>query len=281
MEEIKKSQDRIDILKKIEILELEGKFDVDPENDPPTVPLQEGEVDFLKKKFSSKIKSMIADKVSFSYFNKLIKKGVIVIDGYEGIENLKSLNSGAIVTSNHFNPFDSIPLHKVFKKYQKKRQLFKIIREGNYHFPGLFGFFMKNCYTLPLSENFKVMKECMSAVDELLQDGKFILVYAEQSLWWNYKKPKPLKDGAFRFASKNNVPVLPTFTTLRETDKIGQDGFPIMAYTLHIGKPIYPDSNLSLKENMIMMKKKNEEIWKEIYERVYEIPLTYLTKEKE
>ena len=54
-----------------------------------------------------------------------------------------------------------------------------------------------------------------------------------------------------------------------------------MAYTLHIGKPIYPDSNLSLKENMIMMKKKNEEIWKEIYERVYEIPLTYLTKEKE
>lgn len=281
MEEIKKYQDRIDILKKIEILELEGKFDVDPENDPPTVPLKEGEVDFLKKKFSSKIKSMIADKVSFSYFNKLIKKGVIVIDGYEGIENLKSLNSGAIVTSNHFNPFDSIPLHKVFKKYQKKRQLFKIIREGNYHFPGLFGFFMKNCYTLPLSENFKVMKECMSAVDELLQDGKFILVYAEQSLWWNYKKPKPLKDGAFRFASKNNVPVLPTFTTLRETDKIGQDGFPIMAYTLHIGKPIYPDSNLSLKENMIMMKKKNEEIWKEIYERVYEIPLTYLTKEKE
>ena len=96
---------------------LEGKFDVDPENDPPTVPLKEGEVDFLKKKFSSKIKSMIADKVSFSYFNKLIKKGVIVIDGYEGIENLKSLNSGAIVTSNHFNPFDSIPLHKVFKNH--------------------------------------------------------------------------------------------------------------------------------------------------------------------
>lgn len=281
MEEIKKAQDRIDVLKKIEELEIEGKFDIDPEIDPPTVPLKEGEVDFLKKKFFSKVKSRVADKVSFSYFNKLIKKGVIVIDGYEGIENLKSLNSGAIVTANHFNPFDSIPLHKVFKKYHKKRQLYKIIREGNYHFPGLFGFFMKNCYTLPLSENFKVMKECMSAVDKLLNDGKFILVYAEQSLWWNYKKPKPLKEGAFRFAAKNNVPVLPTFTTLRETEKIGPDGFPIMAYTLHIGKPIYPSSEKSLKENIIMLKNKNEEVWKEIYEKVYGIPLTYLTKEKE
>lgn len=280
MEESKKSQERLDIIKKMEELEIEGKFDVDPENDPPTVFLKEGEVDFLKKKISSKIKSKIADKISFSYFNSLIKKGVIVIDGYEGIENLKSLNSGAIVTANHFNPFDSIPLHKVFKKYQKKRQLYKIIREGNYHFPGLFGYFMKNCYTLPLSENFKVMKECMSAVDTLLQDGKFVLVYAEQSLWWNYKKPKPLKDGAFRFASKNNVPVLPTFTTLRETENIGPDGFPIMAYTLHISEPIYPNTNLSLKENVLMMKNKNEEVWKEIYERVYGIPLTYLTKEK-
>lgn len=30
-----------------------------------------------------------------------------------------------------------------------------------------------------------------------------------------------------------------------------------------------------------MMKEKNEEAWKEVYEKVYGIPLTYLTKEKE
>ena len=220
MEQINQSEERLHVLKTIELLEKEGSFDVDPESDPPTIPLKEGEVDYLKRKLSSKIKSKIADKFSFSYFNKLIKKGVIVIDGYEGIENLKSLKTGAIVTANHFNPFDSIAIHKAFKKYQRKKQLFKIIREGNYHFPGLFGYFMKNCYTLPLSDNFKVMKECLSAVDILLKEGHFILVYAEQSLWWNYRKPKPLKEGAFRFACKNNVPVLPTFTTMRDTDKL-------------------------------------------------------------
>lgn len=278
---MEKSKERLKILQKIEELEKEGKFDVDAEIDPPTVPLKPNEVDFLRKKFSSKVKSRFADKVSFAFFNNLIRKGQIVIDGYEGIEILKNINSGAIVTANHFNPFDSIPIHKVFKKYQRKRQLYKIIREGNYNFPGLFGYFMKNCYTLPLSSNLKVMKECLSAVDTLLQDGKFILVYAEQSLWWNYRKPKPLKEGAFRFAAKNNVPVIPTFTTLRDTDKLDSEGFPIQAYTLHILEPIYPDSNLSLKENILMMKEKNELAWKEVYEKVYGIPLTYLTKEKE
>lgn len=278
---MEKSKERLKILQKIEELEKEGKFDVDAEIDPPTVPLKPNEVDFLRKKFSSKVKSRFADKVSFAFFNNLIRKGQIVIDGYEGIEILKNINSGAIVTANHFNPFDSIPIHKVFKKYQRKRQLYKIIREGNYNFPGLFGYFMKNCYTLPLSSNLKVMKECLSAVDTLLQDGTFILVYAEQSLWWNYRKPKPLKEGAFRFAAKNNVPVIPTFTTLRDTDKLDNEGFPIQAYTLHILEPIYPDSNLSLKENILMMKEKNELAWKEVYEKVYGIPLTYLTKEKE
>ena len=278
---MEKSKERLKILQKIEELEKEGKFDVDAEIDPPTIPLKPNEVDFLRKKFSSKVKSRFADKVSFAFFNNLIRKGQIVIDGYEGIEILKNINSGAIVTANHFNPFDSIPIHKVFKKYQRKRQLYKIIREGNYNFPGLFGYFMKNCYTLPLSSNLKVMKECLSAVDTLLQDGKFILVYAEQSLWWNYRKPKPLKEGAFRFAAKNNVPVIPTFTTLRDTDKLDNEGFPIQAYTLHILEPIYPDSNLSLKENILMMKEKNELAWKEVYEKIYGIPLTYLTKEKE
>jgi hypothetical protein len=86
MEEMEKSKYRLEVLKKIDELEKEGIFDVDLENDPPFTPIKEGEVDYLRKKLSSKIKSRIADKVSFSYFNKLIKKGQIVIcpkDNYE------------------------------------------------------------------------------------------------------------------------------------------------------------------------------------------------------
>ena len=63
------------------------------------------------------------------------------------------------------------------------------------------------------------MKQYMVAVDQLLSEGYFILIYTEQSVWWNYRKPKPLKARAFQFASRNNVPVLPCFITMKDMDR--------------------------------------------------------------
>ena len=49
-EENPKSRERLEILKKIDEYELEGKFDVDVEEDPPTIALTK-DVDYLNKKF--------------------------------------------------------------------------------------------------------------------------------------------------------------------------------------------------------------------------------------
>ena len=121
------------------------------------------------------------------------------------------------------------------------------------------------------------MVEFVKAVDTILQRGDYILIYPEQSLWWNYKKPKPLKNGAFKLASRNNVPVLPIFITMEDSDFLGEDGFPVQEYIINIKPPIYPDENLSQKENVEIMKDKNFEIWKKVYEEFYEIPLEYTT----
>lgn len=270
---------RKQILEKIVQYEKEGKFDVDVEDDPPYTPIEPHGLDFLHKKLRNKFKSWFANWYSFRFFNHRIKKGDIVIDGYTGINNLKAVEDGGVITANHFSPFDSIPIHKVVKKYTKKN-LFKIIREGNYSFPGLYGFFMRNCNSIPLASNIEVMKVTLNAVDTVLRRGDLLLVYAEQSMWWNYRKPKPLKIGAFRFAAKNNVPVIPTFITMRDTDKLDAEGYPIQAYTLHILAPIYPDPSKNIKENAEMLKLENERVWKELYEKVYGIPLTYLTEDK-
>lgn len=125
------------------------------------------------------------------------------------------------------------------------------------------------------------MVEFIKAVDKILQKGDYILIFPEQSLWWNYKKPKPLKPGAFKLASRNNVPVLPMFITMEDTDKIGDDGFPIQAYTVNIAEPIYPDKDKNDKENIQWMMEKNFDDWKKIYEDFYKIPLEYSTEEKE
>ena len=270
------SIERSEIYERITELEKERKFDVDVENDPPFVPLTPGDVDYFHKKLRTKVKSKIVDWYSFRYFNRQIRKGNIIIDGYEGIENLKGLKKGAIITSNHFNPFDSIPIHKAVKKYGYKKTLFKVIREGNYRFPGLYGKFMRYCNTLPLAHNYDVLKEMMNSVEFWLKKGNSILIYPEQSMWWNYRKPKPTKPGAFRFAAKYNAPVLPTFITLRKTDKIGKDGDAILAYTLHILKPIYPKPDLNVKDNSVFLQTEHDKAWKELYEKVYGIKLEYL-----
>ena len=280
-EVIEKSQYRVEVLKKIEKLEEEGKFDVDAEDDPPTIVLTPEDIDYLRTKMTSKIKRVFANKVGERFLDNLLKNNKLIIKEIKGIENLSKVTTGAIVTCNHFNPFDSFTIEKVFRISGKieEKKLYKVIREGNYtNFPGLYGFFFRNCDTLPLSSNKRTMVEFMKAVDTLLQKGDFILIYPEQSMWWNYKKPKPLKHGAFKLAVRNNVPVIPIFITMEDSDKIDGEGYPIQEYTVNIAEPIYPDENLSSRENMEMMLNKNFEIWKNIYEDFYGIPLVYTTK---
>ena len=283
-EVIEKSQYRVDVLKKIEKLEEEGKFDVDAEDDPPTIVLTPEDIDYLRTKMTSKIKRVFANKVGERFLDNLLKNNKLIIKEIRGIENLSKVTTGAIVTCNHFNPFDSFTIEKVFRISEKieEKKLYKVIREGNYtNFPGLYGFFFRNCDTLPLSSNKRTMIEFMKAVDTLLQNGDFILIYPEQSLWWNYRKPKPLKPGAFKFASRNNVPVIPIFITMEDSDIIGEDGFPVQEYIVNISEPIYPDENLTEKQNTERLLNQNFEIWKNIYENFYGIPLAYTTKKSD
>ena len=283
-EVIEKSQYRVKVLKRIEKLEEEGKFDVDAEDDPPTIVLTPEDIDYLRTKMTSKIKRVFANKVGERFLDNLLKNNKLIIKEIKGIENLSKVTTGAIVTCNHFNPFDSFTIEKVFRISGKieEKKLYKVIREGNYtNFPGLYGFFFRNCDTLPLSSNKRTMIEFMKAVDTLLQNGDFILIYPEQSLWWNYRKPKPLKPGAFKFASRNNVPVIPIFITMEDSDIIGEDGFPVQEYIVNISEPIYPDENLTEKQNTERLLNQNFEIWKNIYENFYGIPLVYTTKKSD
>lgn len=275
---------RLEILDRIKNLEREGKFDQDVEDDPPTIALEPDNVDYLNKKSYSKLKTKVANKIGTRFLDNLLKENKLIIKEVKGIENLEKVSTGAMITCNHFNPFDSFSIEEIFRnsKQAKTKKLYKVIREGNYtNFPGLYGFFFRNCNTLPLSSNPRTMVEFVKAVDVILKKGDFILIYPEQSLWWNYRKPKPLKNGAYKLAIRNNVPVIPIFITMEDSDIIGDDGFPIQEYTINIEKPIYQDENLSTKENVEYMKNKNFEIWKNIYEEFYKIPLEYITENKE
>lgn len=268
---------REEVLKRISEYEKAGIFDKDVEDDPVGKELLPGEIDYLRKSKKQKLYTRYAFKMAHWFLEVLIQKKQFVLKEVKGIENLKNLESGAIITCNHFNALDSFAVQLVYEKSkQRKRKLYRVISEANYTaFPGFYGFLMRNCNTLPLSSNRHTMRKFFSAIQKILKNGNFILVYPEQSMWWNYRKPKPLKKGAFTFAVDNNVPVIPCFITMKDTEVMDADGYPVQEYTAHVSAPIYPDANKNRKENIQMMMKQNYSIWKNIYESTYGIPLTY------
>lgn len=267
---------------RIEFLETAGLFYLDINDDPENLPLKPEDVDYLKKNPMNAKKNQIMNVWKEAFTNNALKRGDLVIDSVNGIENALGLKTGAIVTVNHFNPFDTFALERAFKNAGIEKKVYKVIREGNYtNFPGKFGLYFKYDNTLPLSQVAETMEMFEVAVKEILEKGEFIIVCPEQSMWLNYKKPKPLKYGAFKWATLNNVPIIPTFITMLDKNSEDGDENVLQAYTINIGKPIYPNNELLPKENIRRMRDLNYAFCKETYERYYGIPVKYRTIEHE
>ena len=125
------SKERQALLDKVKEYEKKEMFDVDVNIDPVTKELLPEDVDYLCKKFKSKIKRKIANFIADKYFLNLIKKDILIIDKIENEELLiDAFKEGAIVTCNHFSPFDNYIVFHSIRKYLPKKYLYKVIREG-------------------------------------------------------------------------------------------------------------------------------------------------------
>lgn len=274
------SAERQKILDNIEDYERRGLFDVDVAEDPPTKPLDYTKVDYTYRRLSTKLFAFLANRLGQAHFEGMLRRGEAVIREIRGQEHLEAIKGrGALITCNHFNPFDNYAVYKALCPALGGRMLYKIIREGNYtSFGGFYGFLFRHCNTLPLSASTAGMKHLLSAVSTLLVRGEKILIYPEQAMWLNYRKPRPCKTGAFHLAAKNGAPVLPLFITMSDTERLDPDGLPIQAYTIHILPPVFPKEVLSQRENTAYMCRENGRLWKEAYEGFYGEPLRYTTE---
>lgn len=278
-----KSEEKLALIEHIKELEMQGRFHEDAQENPPAPPLMPEDINYLPRSIKSKTRTKYAFKIAHWFVSLLMKKKQFIIKDFVGVENLEKVKDGAVITCNHFNAFDSFAIQLAFEEGKlKKKKMYRVIREGNYTgFPGFYGFLMRNCNTLPLSSNFKTMEKFITAVDRVLQRGQFVLVYPEQGMWWNYRKPRPLQKGAFTFAARNDKPVLPVFITMEDSDVLDQDGFFVQEYTVHFCEPVYPDPDKRRAQNVKEMLDKNYEAWKEVYEKTYNKKLIYLCDEKD
>lgn len=220
--------------------------------------------------FSYKFKRIWANALA-SVLTNILNKDTEIINP----ENYTSINGGAIITSNHFNPIDSTPIRLLCKKYGHKR-LYTVSRESNFVMPGVVGFLMNYADTIPISDNIRyTSSDFAGIIEKHLKKGKNVLIYPEQEMWFNYKKPRPLKIGAYHYAAKYNVPIVSCFVEMRETDQNDNGQFKKVKYTLHVLPPIYPSPDKSPRENSRMMQQVDTQQKTEAYERIYNKKLDY------
>ena len=273
---MEQSENRLKVIAKINEYEKAGRFNEDVEDDAPAVPVRPDDVDYINAKFSSRFMTRVANFLGKSFFENMIKKNKFIIKEITGLENVNGIK-GAIVTCNHFNIRDNYAVYRALKPtFRKGQYLYKVIKEGNYTtFKGVIRILMRHANTLPLSSDFQTMKKFYAGVETLLKRGEKILIYPEQAMWWNYRKPRPLKAGAFKIAAKYGVPIIPVFIGMKDSGFIGEDGLMVQECYVYYLPPIYPDKNFSVNENAEKMMKKNYEIWVEKYEDFYNEKLTY------
>ena len=136
--------------------------------------------------------------------------------------------------------------------------MFIVSQDTNFAMKGFLGFLMRYADEIPVSKDKDYMeRHFYRTLNNLLVNKKeYILIYPEQEMWFNYRKPRPPKRGAYFYAAKFNVPIISCFVEMKDMDKDDTEEFKRVKYVLHILDPIYPDPEKKTKHYSLGMKQR-------------------------
>lgn len=203
---------------------------------------------------------------------KIVNKNTVIT----GLEKIPENLGGCLITSNHFSPLENTVIRYLTNTLGRKR-LGIISQTSNFAMTGIVGFLMNYADTIPISsEPHYLAKDFPAILKERLIDKKdAVLLYPEQEMWFNYRKPRPPKNGAYFYAAKLNVPIVSCFVEIIDLNKDDNSEFKKVKYVLHILDVLYPDKNKTVRENTDYLAFTDYSLKKACYERVYGKKLTY------
>lgn len=223
------------------------------------------------------------DQTRWSRLNHWIARSIANIMTHElnrhttvvGLENLTAVKAGGIITSNHFNPLDNTAIRYATRKAHRKH-LFIVSEETNLAMPGMVGYLMRHYDTMPITTDMTYMGRIFpQRLQQVLQQNELILIYPEQEMWFNYRKPRPPKRGSYYYAARFNVPIISCFIEQRNQFTKDNDEFSHVTFTVHILPPIYPDPQRSVRDNSLWMMQRDYEQKVAAFEQAYDEPLDY------
>ncbi len=223
------------------------------------------------RKTSFKFKTFFVRQVVNNIATPIINRDTEIV----GCEKLPDMSKGIIITSNHFGPLENTIIRQLVKKHGNGK--LKVVSQvTNFAMTGPIGLLMNYADTIPISEEPRYLaRDFINVLGENLKKGRSVLIYPEQEMWFNYRKPRPLKRGAYLFAAKLNVPVVSCFVEMIDTQEKDTDEFYKVKYRLHILDTLYPDLNKTTREISAEMCDRDYRLKCEAYERVYGKKLDY------
>lgn len=224
-----------------------------------------------KDLFSYKVKTFLGVTVAKTA-TKIINRDTEI----KGLEKIPDDLGGVLITSNHFGPLENTVIRHLTNKL-KRRDLAIISQASNFKMTGFVGFLMNYADTIPISTDPRYLaRDFLSILKErLVQKKHAVLLYPEQEMWFNYRKPRPVKSGAYFFAAKLNIPIISCFVEIVDLEEDDTAEFKKVRYVLHILDILYPDTDKTVKENTEILGEIDYKLKKDCYEAVYGKKLTY------
>ncbi len=168
------------------------------------------------------------------------------IKGKENIrKNKKLLKQGALSIANHINMWDYIAVMNAIKPIKPYVLVF------NKNVTGKDGPLVRAVGGIPIPEsnNLQASLQYVKEVKDLLNNGGWLHIYPEGSLWKYYRHIRPFKKGVAHLARLVDKPIIPLGFSYRKPSWLRKKLFKQEAcHNLCIGEPIFIDKSLPLEE---------------------------------
>lgn len=196
-----------------------------------------------------------------------------IVFGVWRVKDRKKLKKlGACITlSNHVGYLDAV----LTVRARGMRCQYIIVAPHNCKH-NLGGHILKMGGEIPLPTSIQGTRVFNSRLEHVARKNAAIHVYPEQSMWIGYKKPRPYKDGAFMFADKLDIPVVPMLYCFKQPRGL-RKLLHLKKAVIKIGEPLYADKSLPVKQRRDELKARAESSAKALYASFYGAPPTYST----
>ena len=183
----------------------------------------------------------------------------------EGRENLDKVGDEYIAVANHINMIDCAMLTlAIFPRVP-----YFLTLQSNLEIP-IIKYIVMLLRGIPIPRNKSGKEKMINTIDGLLAKGEVVGIYPEGHLIPYYDGIREFKNGAFNFAVKNQVPVLPIVFTYREPEGIIKLIKKKPFITLTILEPEFPRKERTIEnveelKNRVQRKMKAERRMKKVF----------------